>query len=42
VETVWSMLTVLGHGQQVRHRVWTDGHARLACTLAACKVLVQW
>jgi len=42
VETVWSRRTVLGHGQQGRHRVWTDGHARLACTLAACKVLVQW
>ena len=28
--------------QRVMHRVWTYGHARLAVTIAACKVLVHW
>jgi hypothetical protein len=42
VETVLSMLTVVCHGNTVLHRVWTYVHTRLACTMAACNVLVQW
>jgi len=42
VETVLSMLTVVCHGKKVMHRVWAYCHARLAVTMAACHVLVQW
>jgi hypothetical protein len=42
VETVLSMLTVVCHFQKVMHRVWTYFHARLAFTMAAFNVLVQW
>jgi hypothetical protein len=42
VETVLSMLTVVCHVQRVLHRVWAYGSARLACTMAACHVVVQW
>jgi len=42
VETVLSMLTVVCHFTKVIHRVWTYFHARLAFTMAACNVLVQW
>jgi hypothetical protein len=42
VETVLSMLTLICHCKKVMHRVWTSCHARLACTLAAFNVLVQW
>ena len=42
VETVLSMLTLVRHGKKVMHRVWTSFHARLACTMAAFHVLVQW
>ena len=42
VEPVLSMLTVVGHCKRVMHRVWAYFHARLACTMAACNVLVQW
>jgi len=42
VETVRSMLTLVCHGKKVMHRVWTYFHARLACTMAAFQVLVQW
>ena len=41
VETVLSMLTVVGHGQRVMHRGWEYFHARLAVTMAAFNVLVQ-
>ena len=42
VETVLSMLTVVCHFKKVTHRIWTYFHARLAFTMAACNVLVQW
>src|SRR5712692_972030 len=42
VETVLSMLTVVCHVKRVMHRVWAYFHARLAFTMAACNVLVQW
>ena len=42
VETVWSMLTLVCHCKKVMHRVWAYFHARLAFTMAACNVLVQW
>jgi hypothetical protein len=42
VETVLSMLTLITHFKQVMHRVWTYFHARLAFTMAAFNVLVQW
>jgi hypothetical protein len=42
VETVLSMLTIVCHFKKVLHRVWTYSHARLAFTMAASNVLVQW
>ena len=42
VETVLSMLTVVCHFKKVMHRVWTYFHTRLAFTMAAFNVLVQW
>ena len=42
VETVLSMLTVVCHFKRVMHRGWTSFHARLAFTMAAFNVLVQW
>jgi hypothetical protein len=42
VETVLSMLTVVCHFKRVMHRVWASFHARLAFTMAAFNVLVQW
>jgi hypothetical protein len=42
VETVLSMLTMVCHFKKVMHRVWASFQARLAFTMAACNVLVQW
>jgi hypothetical protein len=42
IETVLSMLTVICHFKKVMHRVWTYFQARLAFTMAAFNVLVQW
>ena len=42
VETVLSMLTVGCHGKTVMPRVWESCQARLAFTMAAFHVLVQW
>ncbi len=42
VETVLSMLTLVCHFKRVMHRVWKYFHARLAFTMAAFNVLVQW
>ena len=42
VETVLSMLTLVCHFKKVMHRVWAFFHARLAFTMAAFNVLVQW
>jgi len=42
VETVLSMLTVVCHLKKVMHRVWEYFHARLAFTMAAFNLLVQW
>jgi len=42
VETVFSMLTLVSHFKQVMHRVWAYFQARLAFTMAAFNVLVQW
>jgi hypothetical protein len=42
VETVFSMLTLVCHVKKVMHRVWASFHARLAFTMAAFNVLVQW
>src|SRR2546425_5348986 len=42
VETVLSMLTLVMHLKKVMHREWASFHARLAFTMAAFNVLVQW
>ena len=42
VETVLSMLTLVCHFKKVMHRVWEYFQARLAFTMAAFNVLVQW
>jgi hypothetical protein len=42
VETVLAMLTLVCHFKQVMHRGWAYFHARLAFTMAAFNVLVQW
>lgn len=42
VETVWSMLTTVCHFKKMAHRVWAYFRARLAFTLAAFNILVQW
>src|SRR5262249_23705291 len=42
VETVLSMLTLVGHLKKVMHRGWAYFQARLAFTMAAFNVLVQW
>ena len=42
VETVLSMLTLVCHCNKVMHRVWAYLQVRLAFTIAAFNVLVQW
>ena len=42
VETVLAMLTLVCPLQKVMHRGWAYFQARLASTMAACNVLVQW
>lgn len=42
IETVFSMLTVSSHLKKVRHRVGAYFQARLAFTVAAFNLLVQW
>ena len=42
VETVLSMLTVVCHFKKVGHRAWLYFQARLAFTMAAFNILVQW
>src|SRR5262249_14163983 len=42
VETVLSMLTLVCHLKKVMHRGWAYFHARLAFTVAAFRLLVQW
>ena len=42
VETVLSMLTVVCHLKRSRHRNWSCLEARLAWTMAAYNLLVQW
>jgi len=42
VETVLSMLTTVCHFKKMAHRVWASFRARLAFTLAAFNILVQW
>jgi len=42
VETVLAMLTLVCHFTKVMHRGWAYFHARLAFTMAAFNVLVQW
>jgi hypothetical protein len=42
VETVLSMLTLVSHFKKTMHRVWEYFEARLAFTMAAFNVLVQW
>jgi len=41
-ETVLSMLTTVCHFKRVSHRVWQYFKARLAFTMAAFNLLVQW
>ena len=36
------MLTLVSHFKKVMHRVWEYFQARLAFTMAAFNVLVQW
>jgi hypothetical protein len=42
VETVLAMLTLVCHLKKVMHRGWAYFQARLAFTMAAFNVLVQW
>lgn len=42
IETVLSMLTLVCHFKKVMHRVWDYFCARLAYTMAAFNLLVQW
>lgn len=42
VETVLSMLTSVCHFKKLSHRTWTNVRARLAFTMAAFNILVQW
>jgi hypothetical protein len=42
VETVLSMLMLVCHCKKGMHRGWVYFQARLACTMAAFNVLVQW
>lgn len=42
VETVLSMLTLVCHFKKLTHRVWDYFRARLAYTMAAFNLLVQW
>jgi hypothetical protein len=42
VETVLAMLTVVCHFKHVMHRGWAYFQARLAFTMAAFNLLVQW
>jgi len=42
IETVLSMLTTVCHFKKVGHRVWEYFKARLAFTMAAFNLLVQW
>ncbi len=42
IETILSMYTVINHFKKVGHRVWEYFQMRLAFTLAAFNVLVQW
>jgi len=42
IETVLSMLTVVSPLKQMLPRVWAYVHARLAFTMAAFHVVVQW
>ena len=42
VETVLSMLTLVSHFKKAMHRVWAYFEARLAFTMVAFNVLVQW
>jgi hypothetical protein len=42
VETVLSMLTLVCHFKKVMHRVWAYFQTRLAFTMAAFNLLVQW
>jgi len=41
-ETVLSMLTTVCHLKKMLHRVWAYFQARLAYTMAAYNLLVQW
>lgn len=42
IETVLSMLTTICHFKKVAHRLWQYFKARLAFTMAAFNLLVQW
>jgi len=42
IETVLSMLTTICHFKKVMHRFWQTFSARLAFTMAAYNLLVQW
>jgi hypothetical protein len=42
LETVLPMLTLIMHCKRVMHRVWAYFQARLAFTMAAFNILVQW
>jgi hypothetical protein len=42
IETVLSMLTTICHFKKVLHRLWQYFKARLAFTMAAYNLLVQW
>ena len=42
VKTVLSMLTLVSHFKKAMHRIWGYFEARLAFTMAAFNVLVQW
>lgn len=42
IETVYSMLTLISHTKKMMHRVIDDLETRLAFTVAAFNLLMQW
>lgn len=42
IETVFSMLTIINHFKQVKHRAWLYFKMRLAYTMAMFSMLASW
>ena len=42
IETVYSMLTLISHAKKMMHRILDYSEARLAFSVAAFNLLIQW